>query len=217
MANKNSAEKLIALAIYSIAAALADAITPCLLALPLAAAAVYWRDLALVFKRLIFLNLFIALVVLSLVYSGQTHEAAVIFARSNLIFFVSLIFFAHSDAADLSIALSRLKMPAKIVSTLFFSVKIALLIRREFERFRRALLLRGWRLRADRQSYFLIANFVSVLFLRSIERSAKLEKTALLRGFDGKIPSLNAQKLSFAPLIFAVIALIAFVQTAPIF
>ncbi|MDR2905659.1 MAG: energy-coupling factor transporter transmembrane protein EcfT [Helicobacteraceae bacterium] len=216
--NNYFAEKLIALVIYSIAVAPINVISPAIFVLPIALAAINFRDLLITLKRLVFLNLFIAVIAASLYFWGDKEEALLIFVRSNLILFVSLIFFARSNENEIAIALAKLKLPAKVISTIFFSLKIIVLLKYEFSRFRRALLLREFTLKANRRSYKIIGGFLATLLLRAIERSEKLEKTMLLRGFNGKIHSLTKEKISAIYLaFFAALATLAFVKIPVIF
>ncbi|GHV03518.1 hypothetical protein AGMMS50229_02910 [Campylobacterota bacterium] len=181
----NPAAKLLAIASYSVAVAPATTLALPMLALPIALLA--FADLRLVFRRLLTLNLFILIVVASLLYAGDRHLALVVFVRSNLVLIVLLSLFAAADSFEIASAFARLGAPKKLVSQLFFSAKIALLIRAEFAHFRRALYLRGWRLHADMESYRLIAGFVGMLVIKSMARAEALGKSMRLRGFRGEI------------------------------
>ncbi|MDR1451451.1 MAG: energy-coupling factor transporter transmembrane protein EcfT [Helicobacteraceae bacterium] len=215
MANQTQesvAERIICLIVYSLAIAPSQTIFAPMIALPIALAFVLRRDLAIALKRLIALNLFIAVLIASLLLARQSDLALLIFVRTNLLLFVSLILFARADGTDAAIGFSRLRAPKKLVASLFFSAKIANLAKAEFKRFKRALYLRGYKLGANMTSYRLIADFTGMLLIRCFDRAETLGKTMILRGFDGDIPTLVKPRLAFNNLIFAAIAALSFLR-----
>lgn len=209
---ETAAERIIALIVYSLAIAPSATIYAPMIALPIALAFALRRDLLITLKRLIALNLFIAVLVASLLLAGQSDLAALVFARSNLLLFVALILFARADATAIAIGFSRLKAPKKLVSSLFFAAKIARLLKAEFGRFRRALYLRGYKLGANMTSYRLIAAFTGLLIIRAFDRAEALRKTIILRGFNGEILTLHKPRLALNNLLFAALAALSFLR-----
>ncbi|MDR3162567.1 MAG: energy-coupling factor transporter transmembrane protein EcfT [Helicobacteraceae bacterium] len=202
--------RVIALAVYSVAVAPAETISLPMAALP--AALLFFCNQTLVFKRLILLNLFMAVVVASLLLADQPRLALLIFARSNLVLLTALALFSESDPFALAAAFLRLHAPKKLTSLLYFLVKISTLIRAEFVHFRRALLLRGWQLRANLQSYRLIAGFLGALIIKSFARSEALGKTMRARGFDGRIYTLSSSsQLAITDYLLITLAAAAFI------
>ncbi|MDR2152659.1 MAG: energy-coupling factor transporter transmembrane protein EcfT [Helicobacteraceae bacterium] len=210
------AERLIALLLYSIAVAPSDHIYASALALPIALGVALRSDLLITLKRLIALNIFILVLAASLALEGQNDLALLVFARSNLILFVSLALFARADSLSVAAGFSRLRAPKKLVAALFFSAKIAHLLKAEFKRFKRALYLRGYKLKANMTSYRLIASFTGLLLIRCFDRAEALKKTMILRGFNGEIPTLNKPRLALASLAFAAIAALSFLPFFPL-
>jgi cobalt/nickel transport system permease protein len=188
-----------------------------MIALPIALCVIMRRDLLITLKRLIALNLFIAVLVASLLVGGQNDLALLVFARSNLLLFVSLILFARADESSVALGFSRLRAHRKLVSSLFFSAKIARLLKTEFDRFKRALYLRGYKLTANMTSYRLIASFTGLLAIKCFDRAEALRKTMILRGFNGEILTLNKPRLSLIPLTFAAIAALSFLRFGALF
>jgi cobalt/nickel transport system permease protein len=207
-----AAERIIALIVYSLAIAPSEQIFAPMIALPIVLAFALRRDLLITIKRLIALNLFIAVLAVSLLLAEQYDLALLIFARSNLLLFVSLILFARADATAIAIGFSRLRAPKKLVSSLFFTAKIAQSLKAEFGRFRRALYLRGYKLKANITSYRLIAAFTGMLLIRAFERADALRKTMILRGFNGEILTLDKPRPSLNNLLFAAIAALSFLR-----
>ncbi|MDR0746627.1 MAG: energy-coupling factor transporter transmembrane protein EcfT [Helicobacteraceae bacterium] len=198
--------RVIALAAYSVAVAPAETISLPMAALP--AMLLFFCDPLLVFKRLILLNLFMVVVAASLLLADQPRLALLIFVRSNLVLLTALALFSKGDPFALAAAFLRLRAPQKLTALLYFLVKISTLIRAEFAHFRRALLLRGWQLRANLQSYRLIASFLGALIVKAFARSQALEKTMRARGFNGRIYALSSPS-PFALADYALIALAA--------
>jgi cobalt/nickel transport system permease protein len=164
-------------------------------------------------KKLLVLNLFVIIVVLSLVLMRNYEGALLIFVRSNLILFFVLLLFCEKNEFDIALAFKSLKCPVKLASIIFFTAKTIFLIRREFYLFRRTLYIRGFTPKTDMLSYRTIAGFVGVLFIKTWERADALKNSMFLRGFSGEVYTLSKrQTLNYydLALILTVFISIAF-------
>ncbi|MDR3347281.1 MAG: energy-coupling factor transporter transmembrane protein EcfT [Helicobacteraceae bacterium] len=185
---------LIAAVIYSVIIGFSDRVGIFSLLFPIALILLFYRSLFSALKKLLALNIFIVLVVVSLLLNNDPNTALLIFLRSNLVLLSVLLLFANDSALSIAMAFSKLYMPPKLTAVIFFSAKMIELIRLEFARFRKTLRLRGFRLATNLLSYKLIAGFVGLLFIKAFERAAALQKTMLLRSFDGKIRSIEEKQ-----------------------
>lgn len=197
---------LVALFFYSICLGLSKTLT-LILALPIFLMILWykgqWKDFL---KKLLFLNLFIALVVLSLLISNEKEHALLIFLRSNAIIAMALFLFHEKDAFAIAFGIQQLHAPKKLTSLFFFTAKFILLIKEEFNAFRQTLKTRGFKATTSIFTYQTYANFVGMLIIKALRRAQKLEHAMRLRGFNGELYTVNGTKaISKQEILFMVV------------
>jgi cobalt/nickel transport system permease protein len=101
----------------------------------------------------------------------------------------SLTVAATTTARELPVALSRLRVPAVIVSMLTLMIRYVDVLAAEIRRMRLARVSRGDSPRMLHQIGATAAG-VGALFLRSYERGERVYLAMLSRGFDGRVPPL---------------------------
>ena len=101
----------------------------------------------------------------------------------------SLTVAATTTARELPVALSRLRVPALIVSVLTLMIRYIAVLSAEARRMRVARISRGDSPRMLHQ-VGATAKTVGALFLRSYERGERVYLAMLSRGFDGRVPPL---------------------------
>lgn len=101
----------------------------------------------------------------------------------------SLTVAATTTARELPVALSRLRVPAVIVSVLTLMIRYVDVLSAEARRMRMARISRGDSPRMLHQVGATARSFGS-LFLRSYERGERVYLAMLSRGFDGRVPQL---------------------------
>lgn len=101
----------------------------------------------------------------------------------------SLTVAATTTARELPVALSRLRVPAVIVSMLTLMIRYVDVLAAEIRRMRLARVSRGDSPRMLHQIGATAAG-VGALFLRSYERGERVYLAMLSRGFDGRVPQL---------------------------
>jgi cobalt/nickel transport system permease protein len=211
------AAALTAAFIYTVFAALQTHIFAALFLPPLFLACIKFDFLKNALKKLLVLNLFVAIVVAGLLFVGDYKSALLIFTRSNLILFFVLLLFCEKNEFDIALALKSIKAPSKLASIVFFTAKSIFLIKREFYLFRRALYIRGFTPKTNLLSYKTIAGFVGILFIRTWQSADALKNSMFLRGFCGEIYTLSARQafscydLALILVVFASIALGVFI------
>lgn len=148
-----------------------------------------WKN---ILKKLLFINTLVLIVVVTLLLQSEYALAQLMFCRSNLILLAVLLLFCDKDEFSIAIAMNGLHFPAKLTSMMFFTAKSIFLIKHEFERFKNTLKIRGFALKTNLLSYQTLAGFVGILVIKALERSQALQKAMHLRGFCGKVYSLEA-------------------------
>ena len=101
----------------------------------------------------------------------------------------SLTVAATTTARELPVALSRLRVPAVLVSVLTLMIRYVDVLSAEAQRMRIARISRGDSPRMLNQ-IGATAKSVGALFLRSYERGERVYLAMLSRGFDGQVPAL---------------------------
>lgn len=101
----------------------------------------------------------------------------------------SLTVAATTTARELPVALSRLRVPAVVVSMLTLMIRYIDVLAAEIRRMRLARVSRGDSPRMLHQIGATAAG-VGALFLRSYERGERVYLAMLSRGFDGRVPPL---------------------------
>lgn len=204
---------LLTIVLYSFAVALSGKIYIVFFVLPICLLILYRKQILAISKKLFALNIFIAVIIISLLLAGDTHLALLTFVRSNLIIITTLLLFAKADQFSLLSELNRYHIPAKITAIIFFAAKLIYLIGLELVSFKKTLHIRHFSLRANLQSYTIIANFLGLLIIAAFERAEALQKTMILRGFNGKIYSFDElHTIRAIDYIYLLLATIAFVH-----
>jgi cobalt/nickel transport system permease protein len=100
------------------------------------------------------------------------------------------------EPAHLGFALSRLRVPGKLVHVFLFMVRYIDVIFFEYRRLQCAMKLRGFTARCSLHSLRSIGYLVGMLFVRSIDRADRIVEAMKCRGFDGHFHVL--EHFSFA-------------------
>ncbi|RXK05363.1 energy-coupling factor transporter transmembrane component T family protein [Halarcobacter bivalviorum] len=160
-----------------------------------------YKNIFQVFKRLIFLNLFILMIFIVLLLQTTFEEALNIYLRTNMIILFNLTVFYRSSGYDIVRALNDLKFPNKVVSSIYFTLKMIQILSDELKSIRMTLRARGFRANSSLFTYEIYGNLFGHIFVKSIKKAQALEESFKLRGFHGRIYLINQIKISYFDLI----------------
>jgi cobalt/nickel transport system permease protein len=121
---------------------------------------------------------------------GLLTAALSILAKNSLAFVMMLILAAVTPWHDLLMAMRRLGVPHVLVATLQLMERYIHVLGEELGRMRTARLARSFHRRSD-WSWSLLTSMISVLLLRSLERSERVHAAMTARGWDGTMRSLE--------------------------
>ena len=121
---------------------------------------------------------------------GLLTAALTILAKNSLAFVMMLILAAVTSWHDLLLAMRRLGVPRVLVATLQLMERYIHVLGEELDRMRTARRARSFHPRSD-WSWTLLTSMVSVLLLRSLERSERVHAAMMARGWDGTMRSLE--------------------------
>ena len=157
--------------------------------------------------RLVLVNVFVALIWLivpltaggevawsigPLTFSASGIELArQITLRTNAIVIALIALLGTSTLAALTHALHHLYVPHKLVYLFYFTWRYAHVVAQEWNALRTAMKVRGFLPRTNLHTYRSYANLLGMLLVRSVDRSERVYRAMLCRGFDGTLPVLG--------------------------
>jgi cobalt/nickel transport system permease protein len=164
--------------------------------------------------------------ILPLTYPGETqfHLLGLPFAMEGLrlsalivIKAVAIVLIAYtifgSRRFDINmIALQRLKCPPVFVQMILFSYRYIFLFMEEMERMDTAMKARGFVKKANLYTLKMMGNFIATLLIRSFERTERIYKAMLSKGYQGNFHTLvefRAESGDFVKTALALVIAIA--------
>ncbi|OEG63227.1 MAG: cobalt ECF transporter T component CbiQ [Halanaerobium sp. MDAL1] len=179
-----------------------------------------------ILKRLLLLNIFIIFIWLFIPFTFPGNEvftvwhfsaskAGIIYAlkitlRSNSIILLVISLLSTSRVLDLIHAMSRLKVPAKLIYLFFFVYRYLHVIKEEFNTIHNAMLLRGFKAKTNLHTYKSYAYLIAILLIKSHERSQKVYQAMVCRGFKGNFVIIDHFKLKRNDYFFLIISALLF-------
>lgn len=142
--------------------------------------------------------------------------------KSNAILLAGIALLATHPPTDVARALSRLHVPGKLVSILFFMLRYLSEIRREYGWMINAMTMRMFQPGTNVRTYRAYARLVGLLLVTSYEKAEAVHAAMLCRGFTGRFYTLGGTPLKLRDLVISaamtvVIIGIAALQWSPYF
>lgn len=204
----NYSASIISLIFYSFSVALSTSIFASFFA-PLLFALIFKKDkITRILKRLLILNIFVLLSVASVLLSKNYDLAWLIFLRSNLLIFFSLLLFSGINESEFLRAFSALGLGKKPNSLIYFSLTFISSLKRDLSRLKNTLKARGFRPKSNVFSYKIYSNLLALLLILALKKLQNMQKTLKARNFKGHI--LNLQILSLKAQDYALFILCVF-------
>jgi len=171
-----------------------------------------YKSLISIIKKLIFLNLFILMIFVVLLIQSSFEEAINIYIRTNMIVLFNLLLFSQSSGYDIVRALNELRFPKKVVSSVYFTLKMIQTLNDEFKKIKMTLRARGFRANSSMFTYETYGNLFGHIFVKSIIKANALQDSFKLRGFGGRIYLINNSKLSYYDVILIFLVCMLYVK-----
>lgn len=135
--------------------------------------------------------------VLGLPFAWEGFRLALaIMVKALAIVLVAYAAFGSSRFDISMIALQRLRCPKALVQMLLFTYRYIFVFLAEMRRMDTAMRSRGFIKRPDRRTLQVMGNFVGTLLVRSFERTDRIYKAMLSKGYQGEFHTL----ISFAAM-----------------
>lgn len=132
---------------------------------------------------------------------GAAH-ALLITVKSNAIILASIALLSTTHLAAMGRALSRLRVPDKLVHILLFMLRYLGEIWLEYLRLSTAMKVRLFRPRTDLHTYRSYANMIGMLLVSSYERAEAVYAAMLCRGFRGQFHTLDEFRMTGGDVLF---------------
>jgi cobalt/nickel transport system permease protein len=149
-----------------------------------------------ILKKMLFLNIFIIIMVLSAMIHKEYNYALLIALRANAIILFALLIFHNKSLFDIASGMQTLKLPDKLVSLFFFVGKFIIIIKQEFNITKNVMKIRNFKSKTNLFSYKVYANVIGMLIVKCFDRAEKLKNSMILRNFQGKIYQSKKEKFS---------------------
>jgi cobalt/nickel transport system permease protein len=143
---------------------------------------------------------------LSFAWEGLRY-ATLIFTKALAIVLISFSIFGSSRFDVSMIALQRLRCPKVIVQMLLFTYRYTYVFLEEMQRMHTSMLARGFVARANTTTLRIYGNFVGTLLVRSFERTDRVYKAMLSKGYQGELHSMVKFQSSLSDYIKTLIVL----------
>lgn len=141
--------------------------------------------------------------------------ASLIVVKAIAIVLTSYAIFGTSQFAVSMKALQHLKCPSVFVQMLLFTYRYIFVFIEEMRRMDTAMKARGFVAKADLYTLKVLGNFVGTLIIRSFERTERIYKAMLSKGYRGEFHTLNEFALTSPDYTKAIICgLLAFMLIA---
>ncbi len=116
--------------------------------------------------------------------------ATLIFIKAVAIILTTFSMFGTARFDVSMIALQHLKCPKILVQMLLFTYRYTFVFIEEMRRMQIAMRARGFVMKTDMKTMHVMGNFVGTLLVRSFERSERVYKAMLSKGYQGELHSM---------------------------
>lgn len=116
--------------------------------------------------------------------------ATLIFVKAMAIILGSYIMFGTARFDVSMIALQRLRIPAVLVQMVLFTYRYVYVFMEEMKTLNVAMRARGFVPRTNLRTMSVLGGYVGTLLVRSFERTERVYKAMLSKGYDGTFPTM---------------------------
>ncbi|WP_294965876.1 energy-coupling factor transporter transmembrane component T [Sulfurimonas sp.] len=164
-----------------------------------------------IFKKLIFINLFIVLLVIFVFFQNQ-NEALILLIRTNLILLFNIALFHKSKGYDIVRGLDALNFPAKVVSVFYFSLSLIIYLLKDFKETKNTLKSRGFKSTTSIFTYQTYGNIFGMIFVKALRKSEDMTYSMQSRGFEDKIFFLSSNSIGLIQRLITLSIVVIFIK-----
>jgi len=130
-------------------------------------------------------------------------RALLITLKSTAIVLLIVSLLATSTVFSLVHAMSHFRLPKKLLYLAFLSYRYIHVLYVEYARLRDAMRIRGFKPGTNMHTYKTYGYLIGMLIIRSYDRSERIYRAMLCRGFQGRFYLLNHFKMRKTDVLFA--------------
>jgi len=171
-----------------------------------------YKNFFYILKRVVLLNIFILIIFIILLFQTSLQESLNIYLRTNIIIAFNIALFFRSSGYDIVRALNDLRAPKKVVSIIYFTLKMIQILRDELKTIRTTLKSRGFKANSSFFTYETYGNLFGHIIVKSIKKAQSLEESFKLRGFHGRIYLMNTIKISYYDLVLIFLVTMLYIK-----
>lgn len=135
------------------------------------------------------------------------YLAILIFVKAITIVITTLVLFGSSRFNLIMTALNRLKCPTLLVQMLLFTYQYIFVLVEEISRMNKAMRSRGFVVKLNTNTLISLGNLLGAFLLRSFERTDRIYKAMLSRGYKGEFNSIVTFRANNSDFIKAAIVI----------
>jgi len=135
--------------------------------------------------------------------------ATILTLRSNIIILALISLVSTISVFTFGRAMRELRVPDKIVQLFFFTYRYLHVIHLEYERLVKALKIRGFQPKTNMHTYKTYAYLVGMLLVKSYDRSERVRRAMLCRGFKGSFYDLSEFRVRREDIVIMFLMLMA--------
>ncbi|HCO12514.1 MAG TPA: cobalt ECF transporter T component CbiQ [Desulfonauticus sp.] len=123
--------------------------------------------------------------------------------KANLLMLIFICLLLSLSPSQLASGLQSLKISEKLVYLFLLAYRYLFLLKEEKDKLLRSLKIRGFKPKTNLFTYKTYAYLLGLILLKAYERGDRVHKALVLRGFQGKFPSLYSPKFTQKDLYFS--------------
>jgi cobalt/nickel transport system permease protein len=125
--------------------------------------------------------------------------------KANAIVLATIAIFGTSEVFSLAHALVHLRLPDKLIHLFFFFYRYISVLHEEYTRLKNAMAIRSFKPRTNIHTYKTYAYLVGMLIVRSFDRSQRIYRAMVCRGFSGKFRVMSHFELKIGDVLFGIL------------
>lgn len=125
--------------------------------------------------------------------------------KANAIVLATIAILGTSEVFSLAHALVHLRLPDKLIHLFFFFYRYISVLHEEYTRLKNAMAIRCFQAGTNIHTYKTYAYLVGMLIVRSFDRSQRIYRAMLCRGFSGRFRVMSHFELKRGDVLFGIL------------
>jgi cobalt/nickel transport system permease protein len=145
----------------------------------------------------------------NLSYNGILKAFSITLKSVTIVLYI-ITLLSTSSVNSLVHGMSHLLVPKKLIYLAFLSYRYIQVLYVEYKKLFNAIKMRGFKPKTDLHTYKTFAYFAGMLLIRSYDRSERIQRAMICRGFHGNFYLLDHFSINRKDVIFSIFAVLIF-------